>query len=297
MIHLVLVSLLWAFSFVLIKTHISTLDTTALATVRNALALLVFLPFFRWNAVPLRHGALLAGIGAVQFGLMYALYMAAFPLLQASEVVLFTVFTPVFVALIDAALERHLSPRWLGASVLAAVGAGVVFWHRADYAALWKGFLLVQASNVCFAFGQVAYKRLRPRLPAVRDSTFFAWLMAGGFVATLACSLWVGGDWPAFFRAPSLGQWGVLVYLGMIASGAGFFLWNRGALQVNAGTLAVFNNLKLPLGVLCALTYAWAYAGAVPENETLVRLALAGALLLLALRLCSAPAGKSASKI
>jgi drug/metabolite transporter (DMT)-like permease len=162
----------------------------------------------------------------------------------------------------------------------------VVFWQRADYVVLGKGFLLVQASNLCFAFGQVAYKRFRPRLPAVRDSAFFAWLMAGGFIATLACSLWTGVDWPAFFRAPSQGQWGVLVYLGVIASGAGFFLWNRGALQVNAGTLAVFNNLKLPLGVGCSLAYAWVYSNAVPEWGMLVRLTVAGVILLLALRLC-----------
>jgi drug/metabolite transporter (DMT)-like permease len=293
MFNLVLVSLLWALSFALIKTHISGLDSTALATVRNALALLVFLPFFRWKAVPVRYGVAFAAIGGIQFGLMYALYMAAFPLLQASEVVLFTVFTPIFVALIGAVLERRLSVRWLSAAVLAAVGTGVVFWQRADYGALWKGFLLVQASNVCFAFGQVAYKRLRPRLPEVRESAFFAWLMAGGFAATLACSFWAQVDWLAFFRAPSPEQWGVLVYLGVIASGVGFFLWNRGAVQVNTGTLAVFNNLKLPLGVGVALAYAWAFSGTLPDCETLVRLGVAGAILVLALCLCE---GKSEAR-
>jgi drug/metabolite transporter (DMT)-like permease len=289
MLHLIFVSLLWAFSFVIIKEHMSGLDTTALAAVRNALALLVFLPFFRWRAIPLRYGVVLALIGGVQFGLMYALYMAAFPLLQASEVVLFTVFTPIFVALLDAVLARRFAPRWLAAAALAVVGAGIVFWQRADYASLWKGFLLVQASNVCFAFGQVAYKRLRPRLPEVRDSAFFAWLLAGGSAATVACSFWAGVDWPAFFRVPSATQWGVLVYLGTIASGVGFFLWNRGALRVNAGTLAVFNNLKLPLGVVCALAYVRVFSGKLPEQEMLVRLGLAGAILFAALCLCSAP--------
>ena len=33
----------------------------------------------------------------------------------------------------------------------------------------------------------------------------------------------------------------------------GFFLWNKGARQVNEGTLAVLNNLKMPLGILASL--------------------------------------------
>ncbi|MDR2863722.1 MAG: EamA family transporter, partial [Puniceicoccales bacterium] len=214
---------------------------------------------------------------------------------------LFTIFTPLYVTLLDALLERRLVwrqlarafyantvgcstrdasesggksggtplPRcvlenfrqilpasremWgLGAAVLAILGAGVLYWRRAESATLLQGFFLVQASNFCFAFGQIAYKRLRPSLPALRDFSFFAWLLAGGFAATCACSLYVT-DWSHFHPAPA--QWGVLIYLGTIASGVGFFLWNRGALLVNAGTLAVFNNLKIPLGVLCSLVF------------------------------------------
>ena len=41
--------------------------------------------------------------------------------------------------------------------------------------------------------------------------------------------------------------------LGIIASGICFFLWNRGARLVSAGTLAVMNNLKIPLGVAVSL--------------------------------------------
>lgn len=266
---LVLVSFLWALSPGLIKTCLGNLDSTALATVRLGLALLVFLPFFRPRQVALAQGARLALVGAVQFGLMYACYMAAFAFLQAHEVYLFTIFTPLYVILLDAGLERRFAPRWLLAAGLAVLGAGVILWHRADSAALLHGFLLVQGSNLCFAFGQIAYKRLRPRLPAARDDTFFAWLIAGGLVATATCSLW-RTDWTQFQPTPA--QWSVLVYLGTIASGVGFFLWNRGVTQVNAGTLAVFNNLKIPLGVVCSLLFFDAQAD-------LIRVGLSFALL------------------
>ena len=47
----------------------------------------------------------------------------------------------------------------------------------------------------------------------------------------------------------------LLVYLGVLASGLCFFLWNIGATRVSAGTLAVMNNAKVPLGVACSLLF------------------------------------------
>jgi drug/metabolite transporter (DMT)-like permease len=44
-----------------------------------------------------------------------------------------------------------------------------------------------------------------------------------------------------------------LLYLGTIASGLGFFLWNAGAVRVNPATLAIFNNLKIPLATVIAI--------------------------------------------
>src|SRR3972149_6330006 len=46
-----------------------------------------------------------------------------------------------------------------------------------------------------------------------------------------------------------------LIYLGAVASGLGFFLWNVGARKVNGGTLAVFNDLKIPLAVAVSFIF------------------------------------------
>ena len=35
----------------------------------------------------------------------------------------------------------------------------------------------------------------------------------------------------------------------VVPSGVAFYLWNAGARRVNAGILAVFNNLKIPLAI------------------------------------------------
>ena len=46
-----------------------------------------------------------------------------------------------------------------------------------------------------------------------------------------------------------------MLYLGAIASGLAFFLWNLGATRVGTGTLAVLNNLKVPLTVAVSLLF------------------------------------------
>ena len=51
------------------------------------------------------------------------------------------------------------------------------------------------------------------------------------------------------------GQVLALLYLGLIASGLCFFLWNSGAKRTSAGVLSVMNNLKIPLAVACSLLF------------------------------------------
>jgi drug/metabolite transporter (DMT)-like permease len=45
----------------------------------------------------------------------------------------------------------------------------------------------------------------------------------------------------------------VLAYLGIVASGIGFFLWNKGAALSRPGTLAAFNNAVVPLAMASSL--------------------------------------------
>jgi drug/metabolite transporter (DMT)-like permease len=250
MILLLAVSLIWAFSFGLIK-GLAGLDSTAVAVLRLAISLAVFAPLFRPGRIAGRQMARLLAIGAVQFGAVYILYLRSYAHLHAYEVALFTITTPVFVALLDAALERRWRARFLGAAALSVAGAAVVLWKSIGDSAIVGGFVLVQISNLCFAAGQLGWRRERPRLaPGISDASVFALPIAGGFALTLAVSL-VATDWHSF--AATRAQWVTIAYLGAIASGAGFFLWNVGATRVNAGVLAAVNNAKIPLGIACSL--------------------------------------------
>ena len=104
------------------------------------------------------------------------------------------------------------------------------------------------------------------------DASVFALLFAGGLGLTLAVSLFTT-NWRSFGPTPP--QWATIAYLGAVASGVGFFLWNVGAARVNAGTLAAFNNAKIPLGIAVSLLVFG-------ERPDLGRLLAGGALMAVA---------------
>ena len=275
--YLILASLVWAFSFGLIKLYLPGVPPALVSVVRLALALLVFLPFWRPARLPGRLAAGLALTGAVQYGLMYLCYLAAFPRLPSHAVALFTIFTPLWVMVFERLGRGRLPGRFWIAAGLAVAGAAVLLFRGGAWSQqAWAGFLLVQGSNACFAWGQVRYRTLAPRLGGVREEQAYAWLYLGGLLAALPVLLLAGGTGQALAKLTAT-QAAVLVYLGVLASGVCFFWWNRGARRVNAGMLAAMNNLKIPLAVVVALTVFGETAQ--PGRLTLSCLLLAAALL------------------
>lgn len=242
---LIVVSLLWAFSFGLIKRHLGGVDSTFVAAARLGLALLVFLPFLRLRTVTLQTAGVLAAIGALQFGVTYLAYIESFRFLRSYEVALLTITTPIFVTLFADAFDRTFRWRALVAALLAVLGASLVVKKASQPL---SGIALVQLSNAAFALGQVLYRRLRLQTTFTQDREVFALLYAGGFALAAIATAWRGSLVPL---TPAQG-W-TLLYLGVLASGVGFFLWNVGSTRVTAGTLAVLNNAKVPLAVACSL--------------------------------------------
>jgi len=255
MLYLLLVSILWGFSFGLIKAEVSTLHPILVSFIRLSLAFLVFVPFLR--PAPKRKALQLMGIGFIQFGLMYCLYIWAYQFLQGHEIAILTITTPLFVVLLDAVWTQNLRWRNWAAASLALAGGGALVWQKADGKELSLalfGVFLIQTANLCFASGQVLYKRWQESPKAQSDHKNFAWLYLGGLSApAIYLLISIGFDssanyvWPA---KPS--QWWALLYLGLIPSGLGFFLWNKGVTKVSYGTVAVMNNFKIPAAVLVA---------------------------------------------
>ncbi|MCL1919659.1 MAG: EamA family transporter [Kiritimatiellaeota bacterium] len=244
--QLLLASLIWSVSFGLIGNELAGVPPAGLAAMRLAIAAVLFLPFMR--SAPLRVNAALVGIGAVQFGVMSFMFMCSFRYLESHEVVLFTVTTPIYVALISDAFRRRFRAVNLCAALVSVAGAGIVSLGIPGLSL--PGILLIQASCVCFALGQLLYRELFVRSPQpLTDLQCFFWLYLGGFL----CLLPLGLGNTAFVASMTWRQWLSLAFLAVMGSGVSYFLWNSGARKVSAGTLAVMNNLKIPLGVLVSL--------------------------------------------
>ncbi|CAB0149786.1 hypothetical protein PSI9734_00366 [Pseudidiomarina piscicola] len=242
------VTALWAASFSLIGEFLAgQVDGYIAVFIRMLLALVLFLPLWRPKRLALKKQLILAAIGAIQIGIMYLLLYHAFLYLSVAEVLLFTIFTPLYVTLIDDVLfqRRHLPRRWWAAAALAVLGALVIRFNplSSDFI---TGFLLIQGANLCFAAGQVFYKRLP--LGSERNQLHVFALFFMGATVTTAIALFSFANF-SMQPATSL-QWGVLLWLGLVASGVGYLAWNLASKRVNTAQLATMNNMLIPAGLL-----------------------------------------------
>ncbi|SEL72694.1 carboxylate/amino acid/amine transporter [Colwellia chukchiensis] len=274
MFLLITVTLVWAFSFSLIGVYLAgQVDAWFSVLIRVALATLIFLPFLKLRHIALNTALKLMICGALQLGIMYGFYYQSFLYLSVPEVLLFTVMTPIYITLFNDFLERQVNIGFIVSALLAVLGAVIIRYQGIDEGFI-IGLLIVQGANICFALGQVGYKRTmaneRADLP---QRTIFAWFFIGALLVVLPCYLIFGNN----EQLPSTAlQWSILVYLGIVASGLGYFAWNKGATQVSVGSLAVANNLLIPAGIIVNIVF-W------NRDADIARLSLGATVILLAL--------------
>ncbi|WP_312415041.1 carboxylate/amino acid/amine transporter [Pseudescherichia sp.] len=247
---LIITTVLWAFSFSLYGEYLAGhIDSYFSVLMRVGLAALVFLPFLRTRGHGLKTIGLYMLVGAMQLGIMYMLSFRAYLYLTVSELLLFTVLTPLYITLIyDLMSRRRLRWGYALSALLAVIGAGIIRYDQVTNH-FWTGLLLVQLSNISFAIGMVGYKRLMETRPMPQHNAF-AWFYLGAFLVAVVA-------WFSLGNAQKLPettlQWGILAFLGVVASGIGYFMWNYGATQVDAGTLGIMNNMHVPAGLLVNL--------------------------------------------
>lgn len=272
--YLIIVSVIWALSFGLIKTYLAGMNPYMVAWIRLILSFIIFLPFLRVRMLGSRSFLALLGIGAIQYGVMYISYITSYRFLMSYQVALFTVLTPIYVSIYSDIRSGRFRLVYMASALLAVLGAAIVKYNNVPAGAVLAGFLLVQVSNISFAIGQIEYKRVMSQYNGLKDSEVFGVLYLG---AVLLAVVPIAVN-PALLsvHAVTLRQILVLVYLGILPSGICFFLWNKGARTVNVGTLAVMNNVKIPLAVLCSL----AFFG---ETTSVLRLVMGGVIMAAAL--------------
>ncbi|OTQ74112.1 MULTISPECIES: carboxylate/amino acid/amine transporter [unclassified Gilliamella] len=247
MYYLIFVTIVWSFSFSFIAVYLSgQVDTWFAVVMRVLLAFITFIPFLRFKNVSVKQMLLLMGVGACQLGIMYFFYYNSFQCISVPEVLLFTISTPIYVTIIYDLLQGHrLRLNYLLTAIIAVIGAAIIRYDHISRDFI-IGFLLIQGANIVFALGQVGYKRIMELYPLPQHQAF-AWVYFGAIVvATIGWLLFGNAD-----KLPTTQlQWGIIIWLGIVASGLCYFLWNLGATKVDSGTLAIMNNLVIPAGIL-----------------------------------------------
>jgi carboxylate/amino acid/amine transporter len=272
--YLILVTLLWAFSYSLIGEHIAgRVDSDFAVLLRVVIAVAVFAPFTRWRGLPWRLAGGLWLAGVLQFGVTYLALYRSYEVLTVPEVLLFTVLTPIYITLFDDSLSRRFNPWSLVAAAVAVTGGIVIRFHRIEGEYL-IGFLLLQLANATFAAGQVLCRQLLARYPTdLPLYRFFGHFFLGAMALAIPSFLLFGD----FAKLPQTAvQWGVLTYMGLFATALGMYWWVKGSTQVDAGTLAIMNELHVPVGLVVNLLF-W------NRNANLRTLALGGTVILFSL--------------
>ena len=252
MAYLLTTTFIWAFSFSLIGHYLSpVIDSWSLSFFRTLIALLVFIPFIDFK-ISRKHMLFMILIGAVQIGIMYLMYLNAFQFTSVSKILLFTITTPLYVTFIADLVEKKFRSFFLMLSIVSIVGASFLrFTSPAQNDLI--GFFLIQGANFCFALGQVLYKYFEKwtgRTP--NGMSDFAYFYIGALIFTTI------GFLSSDVKTPlpnDIATWLLIVWMGVGASGLGFYFWDKGSLFVSSGTLAVMNNLVIPLGLMVEILF------------------------------------------
>jgi drug/metabolite transporter (DMT)-like permease len=275
---LLLASVIWGFSFGILKDLTTELDPFVVNIFRSGLAALFFCPWFflelarkvqtsgeqsnpntqyteAWSGFfSAERKAFICG--TIQIGLMYGPYTLSFRHLKAYEVALFTMTTPLVMSslvLIENFIrKRHVGKKptllILSAALLATLGG--IITTRNDLTSVHTAFGagLVTSSNILFAIGMILwtrwFKTSQKNLTNLMTPFFL-----GAFFTSLILSLLFSQS----THLPQGQQWLQLMWLGGVSSGLGFYIWNLGALKVSPSTLSVANNIKLPIAIVISL--------------------------------------------
>ena len=247
------VTMIWAFSFSLIGVYLSGyVDAWFSVLMRIGIATMLFLPFLKLKKIKADTILKLTGIGSVQLGVMYCFYFQSFQFLTVPEVLLFSVLTPIYITLLNDILSKQFHKRHLLTALIAVLGAAYIQYSSINEN-VFLGFMITQGANICFAVGQIAYKHLLKATPELKNTpkyTIFGLFFIGAFLVSLIAFFIFGST----EKLPTTSvQWGILIYLGAVASGLGYFFWNKGAVMVNTGSLAIMNNALVPIGLIVNL--------------------------------------------
>ena len=247
MIYLVLVSILWSFSFGIIKYGLPGIDSAFISFMRNLIALIFFSTLTIYNFKKFSFDLRLMFIGAIQFGLMYVLYIQSYQYLPTYLIATFTITTPIFVGLSSQFfINGSFSSKGVFAVILVLIGSLMMRFNIVNPIDYWIGFLLIQCANICFAIGQVIFKKWHSNNSSTDIIYNFSQMFFGAVLITSVFFISNSDNTQLLTTSNLL----ALLFLGLVSTGFGFLAWNIGATKVSNEKLALMNNAVIPIAIL-----------------------------------------------
>ena len=110
------------------------------------------------------------------------------------------------------------------------------------------GIVFMELSNLSFALGQILWKK---QIDSSSSALMFPAYFGACLLALFSSFLFSKTE---IIKITNI-QWFSILYLAIIPTGIGFWLWNIGAKKVSETTLSVMNNLKIPIGAIFAILF------------------------------------------
>jgi drug/metabolite transporter (DMT)-like permease len=257
---------IWGSTFVVTKEVIAELPPFALAFARVAIGALVLAPlavvrYRREARLPWGSLALLSFVGVAFY---YLTFNLALKYTSAVQGALVQSSIPAATALVAVLwLREHASTtRWLGIA-LSIAGVVIVFsgsaTDGAEHALL--GNVLMFATVLAWGLYTSFAKRVAAIDPIVTTASIMA--IGAAMIAPVAAYESIGHGWPTL----SLPGWAGLIYLGAMASGAAYVMYNDALKHMDASQAGAYTNLIPIVGVI---------TGVVVLGETLTVRAIVG---------------------
>jgi drug/metabolite transporter (DMT)-like permease len=259
---LVLMAVIWAVNFSVVKYGTSLVDPLAYNGIRVGLAALVLLAVVATLRAPLpsrRDTLALLALGVLGNGFYQCLFVVGVSKTSASDAALVIAATPAFVAIIGK-LRRseQTSAKRAGGIAMSILGMGFVVLGATTATsgnASLLGDLIMLGASLCWATYTVLLKPYTTRISGMQLS---ALTMVGGAIPLVAYCL------PAMLRMrwtsfPALG-WAAVAYSGVGSLVIAYAFWYRGVRIIGPTRTAMYSNLQPVVAVLVA----WAMLGEVP---------------------------------
>lgn len=259
---LLLMSLIWAVNFSVVKFGTQILTPLAFTGVRVILAAAVLLAFAfaRRKHLPARNDILvLIALGVLGNGVYQILFVEGLARTRVGNAALLIAATPALIAIVSrvSGVER-LRRRVLAGVALSLCGVVLVVLGSArddTGTATLLGTILVFSGTICWAAFTIMLGPYARRIDPVHLSAF---TMVGGVLPMLVATprALIATDWSQV----GLAAWAAIFYASVISMGVAYIFWYRGLRVLGATRTAVYANLQPVL----AITIAWIFLHEVP---------------------------------